>query len=411
MSDCGCDNYNDCNNCGDGTCNQGCNPCRPSSTIGAQGPQGPAGATGAAGTNGVNAFTTLTANFTQPAVSATVVASVANSTWIALNQNVYVAGGGYYKATALPSSAQVTLQNLGVTGNAAPGATVSNGSKLSPSGAPGPDLVSPLPIASGGTGQSTANAAFNALSPMTTNGDLITRSGGAASRVGIGSAGQVLTVSGGAPAWATNAPAAANITGQVAIANGGTGASTAAGARTNLNVPQLTGGNSGAGQWTGAQTFNQGSGLFTVTNGTFALLYLVNGGGSSFNGLYDSSGADSVMCERRFLSGQWSIAQEAYVNANASTYTVPAFSSSSRVRNVLSSYSLTGTQTITLPAGVDGRVVAIVDAVGGASTNAITINRAGSDTIVGGTSYTINLNYGGVKFLFFGATNTWIILP
>lgn len=41
--------------------------------------------------------------------------------------------------------------------------------------------------------------------PMTTNGDLITRAAGVASRVGIGTSGQVLTVSAGAPAWLTPA--------------------------------------------------------------------------------------------------------------------------------------------------------------------------------------------------------------
>lgn len=62
-----------------------------------------------------------------------------------------------------------------------------------------------LPILNGGTGQTTASAAFNALSPMTTSGDLIYGAGsGAGTRLGIGSAGQVLTVSGGLPVWAAS---------------------------------------------------------------------------------------------------------------------------------------------------------------------------------------------------------------
>lgn len=63
-----------------------------------------------------------------------------------------------------------------------------------------------LSIAGGGTGQSTANAAFNALSPMTTGGDL-TYGGasGAGTRLANGSSGQVLTSAGGtsAPTWST----------------------------------------------------------------------------------------------------------------------------------------------------------------------------------------------------------------
>lgn len=61
-----------------------------------------------------------------------------------------------------------------------------------------------LPLLNGGTGTSaaSANAAFNALSPMTTTGDLIIGgASGAASRLGVGSAGQILSISAGSPAW------------------------------------------------------------------------------------------------------------------------------------------------------------------------------------------------------------------
>jgi trimeric autotransporter adhesin len=63
-----------------------------------------------------------------------------------------------------------------------------------------------LPIANGGTGQLTASSAFNALSPMTTLGDIIYGGAvGAGTRLGIGTAGQVLTVNSGAtaPQWST----------------------------------------------------------------------------------------------------------------------------------------------------------------------------------------------------------------
>jgi hypothetical protein len=65
-------------------------------------------------------------------------------------------------------------------------------------------LGSALPIASGGTASTSAAAAFNAINPMTTVGDIIFESTGpAAARLGIGSTGQVLSVVGGVPAWAT----------------------------------------------------------------------------------------------------------------------------------------------------------------------------------------------------------------
>ena len=67
-------------------------------------------------------------------------------------------------------------------------------------------LKSPVTIANGGTGQSTASAAFNALSPITATGDLIVGNGvNSATNLSIGTTGQVLTVTGGTAAWGTNA--------------------------------------------------------------------------------------------------------------------------------------------------------------------------------------------------------------
>ena len=67
-------------------------------------------------------------------------------------------------------------------------------------------ITGAVAIANGGTGQTTANAAFNALSPLTTAGDtLYGGTSGAGTRLAIGTAGQVLTVNSGAtaPQWST----------------------------------------------------------------------------------------------------------------------------------------------------------------------------------------------------------------
>jgi hypothetical protein len=78
-----------------------------------------------------------------------------------------------------------------------------------------------LPIANGGTGQTTATAAFNALNPMTTTGDILYESSPTtAARLGIGSTGQVLTVAGGIPSWAT--PTGSNIVTQGLYENSAT---------------------------------------------------------------------------------------------------------------------------------------------------------------------------------------------
>jgi hypothetical protein len=85
----------------------------------------------------------------------------------------------------------------------------------------------PIGIAFGGTGQTTAASAFNALNPMTTTGDTIYEaSAGVAARLPIGSSGQVLTVVSGIPAWATiTLPTLSSLgirAGQQAVSSGAT---------------------------------------------------------------------------------------------------------------------------------------------------------------------------------------------
>lgn len=58
-----------------------------------------------------------------------------------------------------------------------------------------------LPIANGGTGQTTATAAFNSLSPLTTRGDLLTNDGTNDSRLAVGAANRLLKSDGTDPSW------------------------------------------------------------------------------------------------------------------------------------------------------------------------------------------------------------------
>jgi hypothetical protein len=112
-----------------------------------------------------------------------------------------------------------------------------------------------LAIASGGTGQTTAGAAFNALSPITTTGDLILGNGtNSATRLGIGANGYLLTSNGTTASWqaapaggvttfsagttgltpSTATSGAVTLAGTLAIANGGTGQTSASAALTAL---------------------------------------------------------------------------------------------------------------------------------------------------------------------------------
>ena len=67
-----------------------------------------------------------------------------------------------------------------------------------------------LPIANGGTNASSAVAAFDNLSPLTTAGDTLYYNGTHNTRLPIGTTGQVLTVVAGEPTWAATAATATN---------------------------------------------------------------------------------------------------------------------------------------------------------------------------------------------------------
>ncbi len=98
-----------------------------------------------------------------------------------------------------------------------------------------------LPIANGGSGQTTAQAAMNAFAGAVTSGSYL-RGNGTNVVMSTIQAGDVPTLN------QNTTGTAANVTGTVAIANGGTGATTNTAARTNLGATTL------------------GSNLFTITN-------------------------------------------------------------------------------------------------------------------------------------------------
>lgn len=72
--------------------------------------------------------------------------------------------------------------------------------------------------------------------------------------------------------------------------------------------------------------------------------------------------------------------------------------------------STAAARTVNLPAANAGRrFLFIKDSTGSGGTNNITINRAGSDTIDGGTFITINTNF-GAKILVSNGSNAWSVL-
>jgi hypothetical protein len=126
------------------------------------------------------------------------------------------------------------------------------------------DLAGAIPtwaIANGGTGQTTASAAFNALSPITATGDLILGNGtNSATRLAIGANGYLLTSNGTTAAWSpapaggvttfsagttgftpnTATSGAISLAGTLVVSNGGTGATTLTGYVKGAGTTALT---------------------------------------------------------------------------------------------------------------------------------------------------------------------------
>jgi len=135
--------------------------------------------------------------------------------------------------------------------NGGPLGTPSSGTATNLTGLPlTTGVTGTLPIANGGTGQTSASSAFNALSPITTTGDLILGTGvNTSGRLAIGTNNYVLTSNGSTASW--QAPSGGGVTtfsagttgfspssatsgvvtlsGTLVVGNGGTGVATLSG--------------------------------------------------------------------------------------------------------------------------------------------------------------------------------------
>jgi len=241
-----------------------CNTDCTNTTVNVPGPQGDAGAAGTNGTNGVdgvNAYSTVKSAIAVPAVGQTINLYVVDHAAFSVDQIVVISGVGHfrigYKATDGSGSEYLGAVRLGYpddTGST--GATIAIGTEVSPAGPQGPagatGDASALLTAKGdlltrtstgattiGVGAATdgktlfANSALNTglewkainftdvggtvnpathisdkslplaklTGPSDAEGDLAYYNGTSWARLPHGSDGQVLTVSGGVPAW------------------------------------------------------------------------------------------------------------------------------------------------------------------------------------------------------------------
>jgi hypothetical protein len=194
-------------------------------------------------------------------------------------------------ATGNLSFATATLSgNLTLNGGTANGVGYLNGSKVVTTGsaltfdgtilaAPTLNLTNALSIAYGGTGQTTAAAALNALLPTQT-----------------GNATKYLQTDGTNTTWDTISISTADITGTLPIANGGTGATTAAGALTSLGAYAAT---NPSGYTTNLGTVTSVGGTGTVNGltltGTVSTTGNLTLGGTLDLSAYSAAGAFSTL--------------------------------------------------------------------------------------------------------------------
>ena len=144
-----------------------------------------AGETYVMNTVGVITFGTTAINFVQ----------VSDSTLYTAGNGLQLTSGTVF---SLVSPVVTTNGGTGLTSFTSGGAVYATSTSALTTGT--------LPITAGGTGQTTASAAFNALSPITTAGDLIIGNGSnSATRLAIGANGYLLTSNGTTAVW-TAAP-------------------------------------------------------------------------------------------------------------------------------------------------------------------------------------------------------------
>lgn len=209
-----------------------CNPIAPPTTeAGPPGAAGLPGEDGVDGKDGKNAFSVTTQDFTTIAAGSPITIELAEVAWLVPGQYIHIEGAGNYRVINASDATFATVESTGAIGNAPSGTHIPSGAKVGPAGASGPAgsaVTFPITIPQGGTGQTTPDAAFNALSILTTKGDLLGHDGAANVRVSVGTDAYTLIADSLAPrGWRWGQlDLTKGVTGILPMANGGTGVGT-----------------------------------------------------------------------------------------------------------------------------------------------------------------------------------------
>jgi len=125
--------------------------------------------------------------------------------------NFTITSNDQYVGTVTSVSGTGTVNGISLSGTVTSSGSLTLGGTLSNVSLT-TQVTGTLPIANGGTGQTSASAAFNALSPVTSTGDLIIGNGANSStRLPIGANNYVLTSNGTTAVWAVATGSGATI--------------------------------------------------------------------------------------------------------------------------------------------------------------------------------------------------------